>query len=355
MWDIDQEQAERRDAAPNGSRRFDQLLLARLCLAALAVGYAPLGWIRGGEAIDHHIDLRTVALMRQGRGYYSAMNRAMLEVGHGPVDEVRAFRMPTVFVLWRWLPGNHAIWLLFVVAVVATGFMTLGVARFALVAPALALLLFATATKRAGPGWIDQFAVVELWTCPLNIGALLAWKKGRPGWAAGLAFASVAVRELSAGLLVGGLVASARTGRARLQWIAACGFSALLYVVHTGDTHPFLVAPGTGVELPLLHTGGAGALIAMMGFALPLGIVLGPVLWTAAVVQCCRTRNELALGMLAVPLTGFLIARPYWGLVSLPAVLVFGSEGCADAWAAVRSRLRSLRGAQLEPATAGGR
>src|SRR5450755_1847622 len=118
---------------------LDRGILARLCLAAIALGYAALGWVNGKQAIDHHIDLRTVALMRHGLGYYDAMNRAMREVGHAPVDEVRAFRMPTVFLLWRWLPDERAIWILFVALVVLTATMTFRLTRFEFVAPALAL------------------------------------------------------------------------------------------------------------------------------------------------------------------------------------------------------------------------
>jgi hypothetical protein len=331
-------------------RDVDGALLARLCIFTLAIAYAPLGWARGREAIDHHIDLRTVALMRRGSGYYTAMNHAMLEVGHAPVDEVRAFRMPTMFMVWRYLPNDHAIWLLFVAMVLMTGLMMLRLTRLAFVPPLLALVLLATGKRRVGSGWIDQFAVVELWAAPLNVGALLAWKEKRSARAAWLALAAVAVRELSAGLLIGGLIASLRTGRARVHWITVCALSAVLYFVHSGLAHPFLVAHGKGVELPLLHTGGVGALVDMMGFGLPLGVVVGPVLWIAAVTQCVRKRNELALGLLAVPLTGILIARPYWGLISLPAVLVFGSEGCVDAWSAVRARLRPQHRHHHEPA-----
>jgi hypothetical protein len=91
------------------------------------------------------------------------------------------------------------------------------------------------------------------------------------------------------------------------------------------------------VELPLFGTGGVGAVVAMMGFGLPLGAIVGPLLWSAAVARCWRVRNYLALGLLAVPLSGVSIARPYWGLVSLPAVVIFGTEGVADLAAALRA------------------
>jgi hypothetical protein len=323
-------------------RRFDARAVSNACLAALALGYGALGWVRGGQAIDHHIDLRTVALMRHGSGYYAAMNHAMHEVGHAPVDEVRAFRMPTIFLLWRGLPGDHTIYLLFVACVIATAVLASRLTRFRLVPPALALLLLATGKLRSGSGWVDQFAVVELWVALPSVAALVAWRRERRALAAWMAFAAFAVRELAGGMLLLGLVAALRDRRARAHWIAASALGAAYYGAHSLLAAPYLVTHGTGVELPLLGTGGAGAAVTMMGFALPLGVVLGPVLWSAAVVQCCRRREVLALGLLAVPLSGVLIARPYWGLVSLPAVVVFGTEGLAD----LVARIRRGRGAR---------
>jgi hypothetical protein len=258
------------------------------------------------------------------------MNRAMREVGHAPVDEVRAFRMPTVFLMWRWLPNDRAIWIFFVAMVVLTAMMTFRLTRFEFVAPALALLLLATGKLRSGAGWLDQFAVVELWVAPASVAALLAWKREKRALAAWLAFAAFAIRELTAGMLVFGLISSLRTGRARMHWICACGSAALLYLVHGDLAAKYIVEHGKGVELPLFGTGGGGAVVAMMGFGLPLGAVVGPLLWSAAVARSWRVRNYLALGLLAVPLCGVSIARPYWGLVSLPAVVIFGTEGVAD-------------------------
>ena len=123
--------------------------------------------------------------------------------------------------------------------------------------------------------------------------------------------------------------------------------------MHSHLAHPYLVAHGKGVELPLLGTGGPGSVATMMGFALPLGVVVGPILWSAAVVHCWRRAEVLALGLLVVPLTGVLIARPYWGLVSLPAVVVFGTEGIADLVGVFRRRATAGQPEQSElPANA---
>jgi hypothetical protein len=340
---------------PPDTRRdaeIDRGLLARLCLGAVALGYAILGWSNGRQAIDHHIGLRTVALMRHGLGYYDAMNRAMREVGHGPVDEVRAFRMPTVFLLWRWLPDDRAIWLLFVALVVLTATMTFRLTRFEFVAPALALVLFATAKLRTGSGWLDQFAIVELWVAPASVGALLAWKREKRALAAWLAFLAFAIRELAGGMLVVGLIVSLRSRRARTHWIAACAAASFLYLVHGDLAGRYLVAHGKGVERPLVGTGGPGAVVAMMGFALPLGVVVGPVLWSAAVYRCCQVRSYLVLGLLAVPISGVLISRPYWGLVSLPAVVIFGTEGVAELATWLRPSSDRSRGRRrAEPST----
>jgi hypothetical protein len=330
----------------------DRGLLARLCLAAIAIGYAALGWVNGAQAIDHHINLRTVALMRHGLGYYDAMNRAMREVGHAPVDEVRAFRMPTVFLVWRWLPDERAIWIVFVALVVLTATMTFRLTRFEFVAPALALVLLATGKLRTGSGWLDQFAVVELWVAPASVGALLAWKREKRALAAWLAFLAFAIRELAGGMLIVGLIVSLQSRRARTHWIAACAAASVVYLAHGNLAGPHLVAHGKGVELPLLGTGGAGAVVAMMGFGLPLGVLVGPVLWSAAVYRCCTLRSYLALGLLAVPLSGVLVSRPYWGLVSVPAVVIFGTEGIADLVTSLRpSSGRNPDRRRAEPST----
>jgi hypothetical protein len=342
------ETAVTRGVAPDtrSDTGVDRGLVARLCLFAVALGYAALGWVNGTQAIDHHIDLRTVALMRHGLGYYDAMNRAMREVGHGPVDEVRAFRMPTVFLVWRWLPDDRAIWILFVALVVLTATMTFRLTRFEFVAPALALVLFATAKLRTGSGWLDQFAVVELWVAPATVGALLAWKREKRALAAGLAFVAFAIRELAGGMLLVGLLVALRDRSARTHWIAACAAASFLYLGHGDLAGTYLVAHGRGVELPLVGTGGAGAVVAMMGFGLPLGVLVGPVLWSAAVYQCCKVGSYLALGLLAVPTSGMLISRPYWGLVSLPAVVIFGTEGVADLVTSLRPSWVRSRGRQ---------
>ena len=100
---------------------------------------------------------------------------------------------------------------------------------------------------------------------------------------------------------------------------------------------------GLGVELPLFHTGGVGATFTMMGFGLPLGAIVGPLLWAAATRRSVRLRNDVALGLLVVPLSGIEISRPYWGLISLPVVLVFGTDEVVDAWTSARLRARRKR------------
>ena len=320
--------------------RFESGVVARICLAGIALAFACLAGTGGRQAIDHHIDVRTFSLMRHGSGYYAAMNRAMREVGHAPVDEVRAFRMPTVFLIWRWLPNTQAIWLLFVAMVVVTALITFRITRFQFVAPVLALLLLTTGKMLSGSQWLNQFAVVELWAAPASVATLLAWKRERKASAAWFALLAFAIRELAAGMLVFGLIASLRHRRARLHWIGACTVAAVFYLVHSHEAMKYLVAHGTGVQLPLFGTGGPSSVAAMMGFAIPVGIVVGPLLWSAAVVRCWRIGHDAALGLLALPLTGFAVDRPYWGLVSLPAVAIFGTEGVAELWRTVVRRGR---------------
>lgn len=86
------------------SDRSSRVIVA-VFIIALGLGY---GWVAPAESqtemIDHHAFMRTVSLMRYGTDYYAAMDRALREVC-GPVESVRAFRLPTLFWFWQLLPS----------------------------------------------------------------------------------------------------------------------------------------------------------------------------------------------------------------------------------------------------------
>src|SRR5207245_1533423 len=162
-----------------------------------------------------------------GAGYYPSMDRA-LRRQIGPAETPRAFRPPTVFVLWSLLPGDRWIWLLLVALVGATGWVLLGLTD----AP---------------------------WAVPL---------------------------------------------------IA-------LYLLYNASPH----LSAHGAESPLLGTGRAPFSVARwMGFGLPAGPVVGPILWGLAVWRLTHHRvfGDLMLPFMAMPVLGVLITRDYWGALLVP-------------------------------------
>src|SRR3954451_3180092 len=108
---------------------------------------------------DPAVYLDAVHRMRHGAGYYGAMDAAMRAFRIGPVESTRAFRPATVFVLWRWLPNDHVVWIAFLpLTVVATAAIA-SIVR----APLLALLFtgYMIVVGTAG------YSAPELWAVAL--------------------------------------------------------------------------------------------------------------------------------------------------------------------------------------------
>jgi hypothetical protein len=315
----------------------------RRVLAVVLIGVACAAFLgTGGPAerqmIDHHVNVRTVAEIRAGASYYPAMDDALREA-YGPSETVRAFRMPTLFWLWSLLPNDFLVWTAFVAAAGGAGLLTMRLTRFPLLGPLLTLLLLATGRLREASGWVDQWTTVELWGAGLVAAVAVLWQRGRYAGAAAVALAAVLVRETTGGLLVGGLVGAWLLRRHRPAWTAAVVVAAGLYLLHAHEVTPWLVGRGEGAETPLLGTGGWRSPLAMMGFGLPLGSVVGPPLWCAAVWEARRRRHWPVLVHLMLPACGLLLDRPYWGALTLPLVLAFGADGLGDLARAARRRL----------------
>src|SRR5205807_2444930 len=225
----------------------------------------------------------------------------------GAVSSVRAYRLPTVFLLWRALPGGRAVWLLFVALVAVTGFFLLDITAVPIMAPLVAWYLLNGARPHVGGTWVDQHLIVELWAVPAVAGALWAWRRTK--WVAAAALAAVAalVRELAAGLVVGGLLASHVLHRPRRPWLLAAGAVAAGVAVHSVLASSHLVAHGS--EIGLLGTGGPDRAATMMGVGLRHPMILGPLIWVLAAARLAADR-ELRLLMLfyvTLPFTGFFV------------------------------------------------
>lgn len=305
------------------------------------LAYAPMGgWEQDPQ--HHAVYARTVELMRDGVSYYPAQDQALHEV-FGGGEAVWAFRLPYIYWVWQLLPTEAAIWVAFVILAMVSGLLLLALVRGVLIAPLVVVYLLATALHLGQDGWVAQFAFHELWAVPLVIGTLVAWDRDRPKVAAGLALAAFLVREVTAGLLLGGLVLALRSGRDRLVWAAATTAAAAAFALHAVMAAPFVVPAGAGLHAPLLGTAELPRTFGLMtGFGLPLSVLLGPLLLAMALWHLW---SRGAPGWLAAAHLGLLgasalvINRPYWGVVIVPLTLVFAADAALGSIDRLRGRV----------------
>lgn len=85
----------------------------------------------------------------------------------------------------------------------------------------------------------------------------------------------------------------------------------------------------------------------MMGFGLPIPLLVGPLLWSFATHQAWRRRHWPALVHLMLPWCGLLLDRPYWGILTMPLVLAFGADGLGDAIDRRRTHATEVSSASL--------
>jgi hypothetical protein len=291
------------------------------------------------EMIDHGLFRITVQSMRDGSDYYSAYDEA-LDIVYGPTragvtETIRGFRLPTTFFAWHLLPNDQYVWWLFVGI---SGLAGIAASKF-LTRPVLGVLvvvyLLSIGMLIEGGRWTAQFMTTELWAVPPLFGAVLMARRERWWLAAGLALLATLIRELAAPfLLVGtGLALLGRVPRA--PWFTAFGIAALAYAGHVALVIPH-IDPNV-VQNPIIDDVALPwTIIEMMGFALPAGVVIGPVLWGFAVWHVISQRWILDASLLALPLVGVIIDRPYWGILVVPFAIVWGLEGMFDLIASQR-------------------
>jgi hypothetical protein len=281
---------------------------------------------------DEYIYAHTVARMKAGESYYRAASDSYREVG-GSVETTRAFRPPTAFLLWRWLPTS-LLWPTYVVLVaVATGLLLLTLTTAPLVVPVVTIYLIALGRVSV------EYLFVELWAVPLAAATLVLADRGRSRAAAACAVVATAVRELAGGLLLGGLLVAVTRKRPWPPWLAGLGVAAGLYALHVVSLQPYLGAHGT--EAKLLGTGSVGTVLDMAGFQLPAHRVLGALIWGLALINVVRTgRFPLLAFFVTLPLLGLVANRPYWGAMVVPFLILWAGEEVG----AVGTRL-SRRGA----------
>lgn len=312
-------------------------------ICALYLWLAPVK--ADAEMIDHALFRITVQSMREGSDYYSAYDAA-LDIVYGPTragvtETIRGFRMPTTFFVWHLFPNDQYVWWLFVGL---SGLAGIAASKF-LTRPVLGVLvvvyLLSIGMLVAGGRWTAQFMTTELWAVPPLFGAVLMARRDRWWLAAGLALLATLIRELAAPFLLVG-VGLALLGRVpRAPWFTAFGLAVLAYAGHVALVIPH-IDPNV-VQNPIIDDVTLPrTIIEMMGFALPVGAVIGPVLWIVAVWHVISQRWILEASLLALPLVGVIIDRPYWGILVVPFTIVWGLEGIFDLVAS-RRRLIAAR------------
>lgn len=308
------------------TRRISLVAIVILCVTyVLATPHQPAKV----ESIDHHLAISAMDQMREGENYYDAMDVALREV-YGPAETPRAYRSPAIFLVWRALPSEMWIWYLYVGLVALSGWFVVVQSRHSIIGILVAAYLLSIARLRGGDGLVDQYAIVELWVLPAALGAFYGLRSGRWRLAAGLALVSSLIRELAIGLLVGGFSTALRSKRPLYPWIGAIVATAAFYLMHLLAVDPHLVTDGH--ETPLLGTGSVMAVLRIMGFGLPGGTVVGPILWALAIVRL-RLDQQLLIALapyLALPLLGLLADRPYWGILVVPFTLMLASDLIPD-------------------------
>jgi hypothetical protein len=263
--------------------------------------------------VDHLPYSLTVDRMAEGQNYQPAM-RAELEAKAGSPRDVRAFRLPTAFWLWRLGQSYAAFGVMVGILLTIVAFQ---LAR-PLVVPAIALYFMVMGyTPIDGIGWKAQWLTVEFWTAPWMLLSAAFWLRGEERGSVATATLAVFMREQAVLLLVGGLIA----GRRRWLWLTGLAAFSVFFSWHVWRSLPWLVPDGA--EPPPME-GGWWMMSEMSGLGLPFPMVVGPILLTAA---WWRSRREpFFWPLLSLPLLGLLMGRTYWGLMVLPVVALLLSQ-----------------------------
>jgi hypothetical protein len=252
----------------------------------------------------------------------------LFDGGIGPVQSPRGFRSPWLFEFWGLLGGERLMWTAFLVGVAVAV-----IAARALVRHPAALIGLAVVMVGIGAG---AYASVEIWAVPWVLAALAASVTRRDRGGGLAATVAILARELSLPVAVAGLFGSLRRGGRLWPWLAALGIAMGSFAIHAVWAAPYLATPGR--DAPLLGSADAWSWFRLVGFGLPFGVVLGPLVTIAAAWQVTRRRWWWELGpTLAFGLVGFVVERPYWGAMVVPIQVLLAGDLIADLIARRRS------------------
>jgi hypothetical protein len=269
-----------------------------------------LGWMPSharpavnGEVASYRL---AVQHMQDGEGYYGAMSSSLLR----PPSNVRALRLPTIFLLWRVIglswPATLAV---IVLSGVFVGRLAGPVIGFFAV-----MWLVLTAYSFVNEMWTE----VEFWALPLVLGSMLAIRRDRWTLAACLMLAAACIRELAAPCLFMGMFVAHRADRPIRPWVLCVLAWIAYYALHMAMAASWL--DPAGFEAPLIGTGGFQGFLIMSGAGLGLlgPIVVGAAIWRSRLRPECWLVLPLVVG---IPLAGFVVWRLYWPVLCFPVAL----------------------------------
>ena len=191
------------------------------------------------------------------------------------------------------------------------------------------LFLLVAGRNPGGVTGIESWMLVELWTVPFLALSYWGWRRDRP-WVAALAAAGATlIRELALPVVLLGLVLAiggARTagpGWSRPPspssgW-ASTSCSPSGSAAPTAPSRRCSAPARPGRSSPCSCSGGRPASVWCRG--------------RSPRVQVVRRRLIAPVSaLLAIPLLGLLVNRPYWGILATPFVLLWAGELIGDVW-----------------------
>jgi hypothetical protein len=314
-------------------------LLVAVAVIASTVAYAV--WVPPAilTHIDHYVFVRALDRMRHGQSYYPAMRDALQSM-HIVAGRADAFRFPLLFEVLRWIPGSMLHLCFYAFVVVGASLLVLRLSSEPIAALLVAVYLLVAGQSPAVGGSIRDWMLVELWAVPVIAGALLAHRRRHWWLAALLVGVAVLIREINAPLLLGGVLYAHRRDLPRKPWMVVLGACGAAFAVHLAVAANYVRPHGT--DAALFGSASPTSVFNMLTYRSSIPIALGLLLWGLAWRRVVKLGIvDFAGPLLAIPLLGLVVDRPYWGFLMMPFVVMWSTEALAEV---VRGRLGERTG-----------
>lgn len=276
---------------------------------------------------DHKAYTGAIERVRDGMSVYRASILGLRDID-STITQVRSLRQVGLVLLWAAIPASALQPAFFLVVVLGSVLIAAPMQRIPFVSLAIGVWL----AKFGVFDGVDAWLLFELWAVPLILGTCLAWLRGRDWAAAACALGVLLIRETALLLPLGFLLAARAQRRSVRPWVTCIAVEAVALGLHWWWTTDYLADEGN--EAALVGTGNIQAVATMTSF-LVVPELVGLLLWGIGIVLLWKSALRGAVGLAAMPLTGFLVDRPYWGLLAMPLCLL--ALGGLDPWPGVRS------------------